>query len=423
MKGARLALALGVALWGCRGDRRGGSTATGDAAGSGGDSAGSADSAAPSEICGEGGAGPTAWWPGAGSTRVAVRVASPDGASPGATHALALDLGSLGIDDPALLATARLLRPGCDHASPDLDLQVEDGLSGLLDPRDHGSPLGDGRGDLYFTWPADDPLAPGDERDLWLHLGGDAAPALEAGVAAAPGSLSAGALLATFDAGRGGLLDGLRLGDGPPLLDQASAGAGNGAWVGDWAATPTHSAGALAVLADGPLVGVVQATGTRAGLAWTVTYAVPRAGDALWLKTHLEAVEAVWLDHPGDWANGVRPLQSRHPALEPVTASLPEPPYDGLELAGPGGGLVIAWRSPPARRPYPPEVYGGNLIVFGHDLGASEGGARGIEAGAAVFDHRTMLLLPHDGDPSSARASMPARLAGLTLTLGAVERR
>jgi hypothetical protein len=414
----RLAAMAALATLGCRG-------AVPASGGGDGDSAPNTtqDTGPGVPECGTAQAGPSAWWPGAGWLRVAVELSAPEGAVAGSPHALSVDLPALGIDDPGLLASARLLQVGCDHPQPDLPLQVEDGLWGLFDPQGHASSLEDGRGDLFFLWPEDDPLAAGDSRSLWLYLGGDPGPAVQSDLHASTTALSAGELGASFDPARGGLLSALRWRGGPAVIDQASAGAGNGAYIDDWSAVPSHGPGELAVLASGPLVAVVEASGERAGLAWTQTYALPSSGDELRLKIHLEAVDSLTLNHPGDWSNGVRPLQSRHPALEPAVGAVDAAAPDTVDLVGTGGAVLVTWRSAPAWRPYGAEVYDSNLILFGNDLTDASGGILNVAPGTALVDHRTLSLLPHDGDATALRASLPARLAGLSLQLGAVEQR
>jgi hypothetical protein len=359
------------------------------------------------------------WWPDAGATRLPLSLSAPAGLPLGGVVLFDLNLAALDLD-PTLLPTARILLPGCFTEAPDLAVQVEDGLFGLQAAAPHESPLGDGAGTLALRWDPTDAVAPGEGREAWLYLGGAPTSPHATALRAEPTSLTDGTVQIDLSADHGGMPSAVRRGEGPVLLDLTDA-TGNGAWVGDWASVPAETTGVLTVRAAGPLVGVVESTGSNAGLDWRWTWTVVLGGEIVLLKTHLSAATDLVLDHPGDWANGVRPFQARQDALMPITLTVGDSPWDELDASGVGGGVTLRWLSPPSFRPYRPEAYEGNLIVFGNDVATSSGGVQPVTAGTDVIAHRRLLIVPHDGDPAAAQALLAPWRESVQVQLGAVQ--
>lgn len=328
-------------------------------------------------------------WPSATTTHRASLLLS---GAPLAGAAWVLEVDPIALGLPAESASRLHVREG-GCAGTDHPVQVIPGLAGLLGDGPHTTASPSFTLVLPASVPADVPLV--------LSVG-DEMVAPVATVSAGPSFLQNAHVDVQFDAEHGGLPLVLAPVGGPSTGD-LSRGAGNGAYVGDWSSVPANAPAMMSVLVDGPLLGVVEASGVYASVGWRWTWALLGESPVLVLKMHLFADTDLTLDHPGDWSNGVRPFQAIQSAILPVAASIAAPPYDELTTIGTGASLWLRWWSPPAFRPYRPESYDGNLIVFGNDVSAEQGGPRSVGAGTDILAHRRLLIAPYiSSRPDSA---------------------
>ncbi len=333
-------------------------------------------------------------------------VASGPATTPIEAHVDFADALATAGDTSGLDATSLRAWAVADGTCVALPVQFLDGFSGILSRSPSSDALGDEAGAVVVLR---DALA---VRASDLHVFFDSTQSAGTDELHMPTELTAtvtrvhtGVAEASFDPTRGGMLWELRLGTSPSLATIAGAWRGNGINTGttdnEWTLSPQDAPGALELLADGPVVAGVRASGersdSRGGYAYTHEYWLFAGRPEVYGKVHQVTTDDTYVQHPGDFTHGLRPWQVRHDHLdasgivERQTGTNHAWVHDGT--LGVAHGMV---RAPT----YPIDVLNDDAVprevgfVANDYLPEGLGSPYQLPAGVTVFDHAVFVVLP-----------------------------
>lgn len=393
------------------------------------------------------------WWPGAdldgdGSVDLGHRVLVDvvGGSSDWGRAPVTVDvdfravLDAAGEVGSADLGSVRVVRQSCalDHA--EVASQVVDEVVALDRKADHASPVGDDRAMVaFFHDDDDDPtatatLGAGDRVTYGVYFAAGAptaAPTYATDLAVASGAtvqLSNSRTSVTLDPARGGLMSAIAPAGSASLTSQTTSCCGNAMHYWDRNAqagppfgwiTPQSAPAATEVLAEGPVVSIVRATGSRVGQTTSgqffgsydfEVYFWQFAGrpEVKHSLLHVATADSTTL-HDQEASLGFRPLQLRHTAA--LTAGgatyVNDPAGRWGAVDGSGGlGIAIGLHQPPLYAAPPSNPlgveYGAPLNDF-YAVRGSEVVELGVPspftvpAGVAYFDNVGAFFFPYAG--------------------------
>jgi hypothetical protein len=376
----------------------------------------------------------------------------------------ALDAG--GQPGPLDPGSLRLVRQTCAGGFPVIPSQLADGLRSLAARADHVDPIGDERGALVFLYDEDgdhgtvEALPAGATATFALYFdvapasGPRTPPAWPTDLTVLPGvttDVGNSVTTATFDPTQGGLLDGLSHNGSGNLSSETGSCCGNSMhfWNGTtqpgppfgWV-TPQSAAGTLEVLADGPILAAVRATGERTGTTTAgVTFGRYSYDHVYWLftrrpelyrsVTHTALIDST-TQHRDDAAYGFRPLQLRHaPQLETGVSYDTNVADRWAAVTGASYGLAVGMHQPGdffvrINNPPGPELglpADPRFMVF-YSNEVVPGGVPSpftVPAGETFFRDIGAVLLPYAGAFAPWQADLAAAMAGAPVAASAPE--
>lgn len=416
-----------------------------------------------------------AWWPGAdldgdGTLDLTWRVRIPVSRStleraPGAVDIdVAAWLEDAGVADPFDPGSLRLVVQDCGDM-PQLPAQFVDSLGALAEREDHTRPTGDGAGSLMFTWELDDDLQTAESMDsdvvlgLYFSAGTSVAAPVPASdlVVTTQGDVTTMAAARTtmsVDAARGGLISALSIDGIDSFVSQTGSCCGNA--MGFWSAatftgapygwvTPQSAPTTVEVLATGPVVSAVRASGSLSAIVpdsgvsygaydyehWFWRFA---GRPEVWHAVSQRATAPCTTEHEIDASFAFRPLQVRH-----TLAATDTPTWIADQSAAFGAvfladrGFAIGLHHRPAfyarvANPVGSQVPEANIVENYFAIHGNERFAPGVPTpstvptGESIFDAVGMVFLPFDGDWTSAEPVMRGLQEGLVTGVpGALE--
>jgi hypothetical protein len=274
-----------------------------------------------------------------------------------------------------------------------------------MDKIDHSDDTGDGIGTVAFLYDTDgdtgslETLSAGSEVELSLYFdtsGTD--PGYSTGLIADVDLLSNDRVEAWFEESAGGLLDTLSFEGSSSLMSQTESCCGNGVYTTSWYETPMYVTGTLELQHEGPVLAMIEATGSPGDYDYSYIYWVFDGRPELWSKTHHVTTGVVDFDHPSDFANGVRPWESRQDNISSGATFEIDGDYLYSDVSDGTTGIAFGYHQAPDYVSWITN-YDPYLIVAGSDYApAGSGTSFSIPSGVAFLDHVVQFVLPHDGD-------------------------
>ena len=333
------------------------------------------------------------------------------------------ELGESGSFDEDSL---RVVLQDCSLDQPELPSQFLDEVAGLLDATDHADSAGDGYGDVVFLYDEDgdttslETLSASSTVTFGLYFdtsGTD--PAYSSGLTTSSTSLANDEIEAEFDTGAGGLLGELTLGSSDVLMSQVDSCCGNGVYTSAWSETPMYVTGTTSLVVDGPVVAVLESTGSLTDYDYTYVYAVFDGRRELWSKTWQVTTSSVALSHSGDFTSGIRPWESRQDDIaDGATFDYDSTGYTWADTDNGTWGVAFGYRHAPLYLTSM-SMYDPYLISIGNDYAASGSGSPvTVASGETLMDWPVMVVLPHDQSWADAQDELFGLMEGLTVSQG-----
>jgi len=348
-------------------------------------------------------------------------------------------VGGSGFDGDSV----RIVMGECDAGSGLVELpsQFLDTVSDLMGTPSFEESSGDAYGTVAFLYDEDgdyttlETLAAGTEFDVTMYFSESGTSAgYDAGMSADETMILNNVAEAYFDDSAGGLMSEFYYAESDLLMTQTDSIVGNGPYLSGWAYTPQNDSGTMNLIEEGPVVAVLQASGSRddgvSGYDYENTYAMFAGRPEVWMNVHQEATSDMTVDHNNEWTNGLRPLQSLHDGLYGGTvtedASLQ---YSNVSAADGSYGLTIGFSENAATYvnyfAFLESAGYEYLVVMANDYEDTGAGTPGtVPSGTAYFNDIGFLALPHTGDwasSSSAQDTWDGLLEGVSVTTGTAE--
>jgi hypothetical protein len=357
--------------------------------------------------------------------------------------------------DPASL---RLVRQDCAAGFPEVPSQFIERLVDLPRKAPHLDADGNGRGTVAFVHDLDgdpatiDALEPGETASYALYFttlrrsgGTIPAPSYPTDLVTTPDQIVNATTTATFSAAGGGLLSALTWNGSPTLTSQTESCCGNGMYMAfppGWLDPQDNVADAVEVLAAGPILGAVRASGIRTAVdlgvpvgsyQYDVVYWMVAGRPELYYSTSQRTLMDTLNEHPDDGNLGFRFWESRQQQLAATgVLSYEEDAAEGwASITGPAWGIAFGLAHPPT---YLTQVYnpllraGGAPFVdyvafIGNDWQPGPfGSPMVVPSNTAYFDSVDMVLWPYAGAFSAVRDQLLGVQAFLPTATGSVTR-
>jgi hypothetical protein len=372
------------------------------------------------------------WWDEAIGYRIPIEVAAADTDVDGPPIVLSVDfadaLDDLGESDDFVAESLRVVLQDCSLGLPELSSQFLDDVDGLMEKTDHEDGTGDGIGTVAFLYDTDgditslETLSAGTEVELALYFdtsGSD--PGYSTGLLADVDLLSNDWTEAWFEESDGGLLDTLSFDGGSSVMSQTDSCCGNGVYTTSWYETPMYVTGELELLHEGPVVAILETTGVAGDYEYSYIYWMFDGRPELWSKTWHETIDVVYFDHPSDFADGIRPWESRQDNISSGATFETASDYTWSDVSNGTDGIAFGYHQAPDYVTWITN-YDPYLIVAGSDFAPSGSGTSySIPAGVPFLDHVVMLVLPHDGAFADVEDTLYGLMDGVETRQGAPE--
>ena len=207
-------------------------------------------------------------------------------------------------------------------------------------------------------------------------------------------------------------------------MSQTDSCCGNSIYSDSWGIDPQDGSGTLSLVADGPVLAALQATGSRSDSAssydYTHTYWMFAGRPEVYSRVYQETTAYSTLSHTGDYTAGIRPWESQSADLSGATYTV-DTAFTHADASDGSRGVAFAYIQPPDylislgfSDPY--------LIAYGNDAAAYGSGTPGTMAsGTAYFDNVVMMVLPHEGAWADASDALSALVEGVRVSSGSPE--
>jgi hypothetical protein len=378
--------------------------------------------------------GEDAWWDDGFPYRIPLTLAAASTDVDGPPIAVDVDfraaLDALGDTDAFDPDTMRIVLQDCSLSQPELPSEFLDDQLGVFEKSDPTDTEGDEAGAVVFLYDEDgdttalETLAASATVQAAIYFGGTAsAPGYSTDLTATSSSLTTTLTDAAFDSSAGGMLSALEF-DSTDLMSQTDSCCGNGIYSSSWGIDPQDAAGTLSLVADGPVLAAVQATGSRSDSAssydYTYTYWMFAGRPEVYSRVYQETTSASTLSHTGDYTSGIRPWESQSADLTGATYTI-DAGFSYADASDGTRGVAFAYIQPPDHL-ISLTFYNPYLIATANDYAATGSGTPGTMAsGTPYFDNVVMMVLPHAGAWADVSDAMTGLVEGVSVSSGSPE--
>lgn len=186
-----------------------------------------------------------------------------------------------------------------------------------------------------------------------------------------------------------------------------------------------YTTGTVSVQTSGPVLALLEATGTLSGLyTYTYWYWMIEGRPELWSKTTQTTVASTSFNHSSHWTDGVRPWESVQTNISgsgaTFTANSSGTGY--ADVTGTSYGVSFGYHQPPTYETATVSNYNPYIITLGNDLSARSGSSSTtLAAGTTFLDSVVMVVLPHTGSFTSMQDDLFALMEGASVSTAAAE--
>ena len=320
----------------------------------------------------------------------------------------------------------------CSLSQPELPSEFLDDQLGVFSKSDPTDTEGDEVGAVVFLYDEDgdyttlETLTASTSVEVALYFGGsEGAPGYTTDLSASSSELSTTLTTAEFSSSAGGMLDALTF-DATEVMSQTDSCCGNSIYSDSWGIDPQDDTGTLSLVASGPVLSAVQATGSRSDSSssydYEHTYWMFAGRPELYSRVYQETTSSSTLSHTGDYTSGIRPWESQSADITgSATFTIDTTGYLSAHASDGTTGVAFAYLQPPDHI-VSLSFYDPYLVAISNDYAAYGSGTPGtLASGTAYFDNVVMMVLPHEGVWADVESAVTALVEGVSVSEGSPE--